>query len=912
MAARGRVGTFVDTEAMVTARVCLNQGWEVQSSERVGTDGALLSAAGAPASAEGPESATESATARTWYPTTLPSTVLNTLVQNGVFEDPYEGDNFYKLPGLGPKSDNFTLFPMPDDSPFRASWWYRLEFRVPDELPHEGLFLNFEGVNYRANIWLNGKLIADTTTVRGTYREYEFDVSQTIERDGLNVLAVEIFAPEPEDLANTWVDWNPAPPDKNMGLFREVFLCGSGAVALRNAQVVSRLQGGHARLRVFADAINTTDRTQRCQLRGSIEARSFETEIDLAPGETRRIEFGPGAHSALRIESPRLWWPRVMGAQEMYQLALELSVDGRHSDAQQVDFGIREITSELTEGEHSLFRVNGKPILIRGAGWASDMLLRWDEARERAELDYVKHLNLNTIRFEGPLMRNELLDWCDREGILVIAGWCCCDRWEKWDDWEGHDPEIAVESLRSQVRRTRNHPALISWWYGTDFAPPPEIEKQYLALLEEENWPNPHHSSAANKPTQVTGSSGMKMSGPYDYVPPNYWAEDKTKGGAFGFATEICPGAAVPPIESLRKMLPAENLWPIDDVWNLHAGCKEFGNVEIFTAALTARYGEATDVEDYAQKAQLMTYEAQRAMFEGYGRAKYTATGVVQWMLNNSWPSIIWHVYDYYLRPGGGFFGTRKGCEPLQVQYCYVDRSVSVVSDLPEAQVGLTVQAEVLDFDLREIFNGKASVDVPEDGVTFALQIPNLSQALTISNTYFLRLRLGDASGRSVSENFYWLSKQPDVLEHEKGNWYTTPMSATADFSDLAKLPDVAVSGELRVEMGADGGRASVTLRNEGDHLAFFTRQRLIRNDNGEEVLPTCWDDCYVSLLPGESRELVGEFPAYASGNAGVTLAIDGWNVIPTSVRAKDARDSGAAPRPDAPAGVQSASQNAS
>ena len=882
----------------MTARACLNQGWEIQSSERVGNDGASLS------SRHSREANSADVGETKWVPAVLPSTVLDALVTSGEFADPYEGDNFNKLPGLGPKSDNFTLFPMPQDSPFRASWWYRIEFRVPDELPHEGLFLNFEGVNYRANIWLNGKLLADSDSVRGTYREYEFDVSQSVEREGVNVLAVEVFAPEPQDLANTWVDWNPAPPDKNMGLFREVFLSGSGAVALRNAHVVSRVSrplgspgAEGASLRVLADVINITDRDQSCRLSGKIEEREFGKELELAPGETRRVSFEPEDFSELNFAEPRLWWPRVMGAQEMYELALELTVDGRHSDSQDVDFGIREVTSELTEGKHSLFRVNGKPILIRGAGWASDMMLRWDPARERAELDYVKQLNLNTIRFEGPLMRNELLDWCDREGILVIAGWCCCDRWEKWDEWEAGDPEIAVESLRSQVRRTRNHPSLISWWYGSDFAPPPEVEKQYLALLEEENWPNPTHSSAANKPTEVTGSSGMKMSGPYDYVPPCYWAEDKTRGGAFGFATEISPGAAPPPIESLRKMLPAENLWPIDDVWNLHAGCKEFGNVEIFTAALNARYGEATDVEDYAQKAQLMTYEGQRAMFEGYGRAKYTATGVVQWMLNNSWPSIIWHVYDYYLRPGGGFFGTRKGCEPLHVQYCYGDRSVSVVSDLPGAEMGLKVQAEVLDFDLRELFSEEALVDVPADGVVVAFQIPDMREAMTVANTYFLRLRLLNAGGNTVSENFYWLSKQPDVLEHDRGNWYTTPMSATADFSDLSKLPDVAVGGELEVRLGEGGGVACVTVRNEGDHLAFFVRQRLIRNDNGEEVLPICWEDSYISLLPGESRELVGEFPGYAAGDAGITLAIDGWNAIPTSVRPKDARHSGVVPK---------------
>lgn len=866
-------------------QIRLDKGWQLASSDALSVAGSVVSSLVCPPAP--------------WTPVDLPSTVLAALVKAGEWPDPYVGGQFNELPGLGPASDNFSLHPMPEGSPFGVSWWYRKEFKIPDRLQGQALFLSFPGINYKANIWWNGVLVADASQICGTYRAYELEVSGLSFPGAMNVLAVEVIAPGPQDLANTWVDWNPAPPDKNMGLFREVRLVSSGPVALRNTRVVTSLDAdGAARLRVVAEAFNTTASEQQCVVAGEVAARRFFKTVRLSPGERQRVVFEADAYPELVLSSPELWWPRTMGAQPLYDLTLELKVQGELSDSERVRFGVREVTCELTDDGHSLFSVNGRPIQIRGAGWASDMMLRWDAARERAELDYVVHLNLNTIRFEGPLMRDELLDWCDEEGILVIAGWCCCDHWEKWEKWGPEDPEIAAESLRSQIRRTRNHPSLISWWYGSDFSPPEAVERLYLKVLEEEDWPNPSHSSAADKPTSVTGSSGMKMAGPYEYVPPRYWAEDLERGGAHGFATEIGPGAAVPPIESLKEMFPADKLWPINEMWDLHSGCKEFGNVEIFTQALSARYGEALSVSEYAKKAQLVTYEAQRAMFEGYRAAQFRATGVIQWMLNNAWPSLIWHLYDYYLRPGGGFFGTRKALEPLHIQYCYVDNAVFVCSDLPETQRGLVAEAETFDLDLRRMHASTALIDAAPGTTAQVLKLPPAKDSR--SDVYFLRLRLLDGVGTAVSDNFYWLSRQADVLAHELGNWYTTPMAETADFRALSELPEVSVEGQWWRDDTPQGKQVRAMVQNSGQHLAFFVRVRLVVQGTGQEVLPACWSDGYVSLLPGESKELAVEFPRGLAPGGEVSVQVDGFNVkavelTPTVERAATLRSFSAA-----------------
>ena len=306
----------------------------------------------------------------------------------------------------------------------------------------------------------------------------------------------------------------------------------------------------------------------------------------------------------------------------------------------------------------------------------------------------MRDLNLNAVRLEGKLENDHFFDLADQMGILIMPGWCCCDQWENWPAWDKETETIAAASLRDQIRRLERHPSVISWMYGSDFAPPARIEKLYLDILQELEWPNPSISSAAGRTTTV-GPSGVKMTGPYEYVAPSFWYLDTRHGGAFGFNTETSPGPAIPPVASLRRMLPPDHLWPIDSVWEYHAGGMSH-TLNVFTEALNERYGPAKSVEEYSLKAQLQAYEAHRAMMEAYGRNKYTSTGIIQWMLNNAWPGMIWHMYDWYLRPAGSYFGVKKACEPLHVQYSYDDRSIVVVNSYYQPFANVKVSAKVV------------------------------------------------------------------------------------------------------------------------------------------------------------------------------------------------------------------------
>jgi exo-1,4-beta-D-glucosaminidase len=850
-------------------RIRLADGWTLQSSAVVKARGEVVSRPGVDT--------------KGWHRISVPNTIVGALVENGHFPDPYFGMNLRKIRGTTyPIGQRFTLLPMPKDSPYKPSWWYRREFDIPASSKEKNLWLHFDGINYRANIWLNGQRLAAANDVVGVFRQYEFDVTPHVQSDGPNVLAVEVIAPEPHDLSIMWVDWNPTPADKNMGLWGAVYLTESGPIALRNPYVVPTIDVAtldRATLTVSTEVWNASATSVSGTVRGTIENIMFSQPVTLGPRERKTITFTPEQAKELNIIKPRLWWPYRMGEQNLYTLALTADVEGRESDRQQVRFGIQQMTSELTDKGHRVFKVNGKRILVRGGGWASDMLLRpASTERLRAELGYTRDMGLNTIRLEGKLETDEFYDLADEMGILVMPGWCCCDQWELWDKWDAEDYRVGPASLRDQILRLRNHPSVLVWLNGSDFPPPAKVEKSYLDVLKELRWTKPVLSNATEAPGPVSGPSGVKMRGPYDYVPPSYWLTDTKNGGAFGFATEIGPGAAVPPIESLRRMLPPDRLWPMNEFWMFHAGGDEFKDLKLFTEALEARYGKATSVEDYARKAQALAYEGQRAMFEAFGRNKYDATGVIQWMLNNAWPSMIWHLYDYYLRPGGGYFGTKKACEPLHVQYSYDDGSVAVVNDRHEAVKNLRVTAQVFDLDLRERFSNAQMVDVPADGVARAFAIPPQTGPPT---TYFVRLTLADAASTTVSTNFYWLSTSPDELDWTGTKWYYTPTKRHANLTALSKLPatTLAISTEPSTSTPSRSDDArNVTVTNTGSALAFQVRLKLIEVESGEELLPVFWDTNYFELMPGEKRTIGVSYPRQREPRA-VTVEAEAWNV---------------------------------
>ena len=864
--------SFAAAVAAADGGTVLYDGWKVQSSAKVSASAEQVSAVGF---------ATEG-----WYSTTAPKTVFAVLVENGVYKDPYFGMNLRSFPGVDYKiGGQFANEEMQPNSPYTVPWWYRKEFEVPASEKGKRIWLAFRGINYRADIWINGKKLAGSDAIVGAFRRYEFDVTDFVKVGARNAVAVAVSAPHAAELGITWVDWNPTPPDKDMGLWQEVILSSSGSVTVRHATVETKLnlpKADFAHLTVRAEVANSSGASVKGTLRGSLEGQGgpieFSQPLELAANEKKEIVFSPETIAPLNLYKARLWWPYQMGQPHLNRLKLQfVTADSTISDTNESQVGLVQIDSELTSEGYRLLKINGKPILIRGGGWAPDMMLRVDESRREAEFRYVKEMGLNTIRLEGKLEDESFIERADRDGILVMAGWCCCDAWEKWGKWGEENKQVSVNSLRDQLLRLRAHPSLLMWLNGSDNPPPHDREVAYLDVEKEIHWNKPVVSSATAKETDVTGKSGVKMSGPYDYVPANYWIVDTKAGGAYGFNTETSPGPAVPPVEELRTFIPEDKLWPINDVWNFHAGGGKFKNIELYAGALEKRYGEAKDASDFAWKSQAMTYEGQRAMFEAYGRNKYKSTGIIQWMLNNAWPGLIWHLYSYDLRPAGGYFGSKKALELVHVQFNHDDRMVSIVNGTQSPQNGLKIMARVYDLSMNEKFSREATVDVDADGVARSFAIP---EPAGISSTYFLNLQLSTSAGELVSRNFYWLSSKSDVLNFEKTEWYYTPQTAYADFSMLRALSPACVKASIKSGSPADrDAEFRVKLENNGKGLAFLVRLRLTKGKDTEEILPVFWEDNYISLLPGERREVQVRLRKSDLGPAQPDLLVDGFNV---------------------------------
>ncbi len=849
----------------------LRDGWRIESACKANADGTKISMPGFPVDG--------------WLKASVPTTVLAAQVAAGLFPDPYYGQNLRQIPGTTyPIGQLFANLPMASDSPYRCGWWYRTEFTAPAKAEKDGkVWLHFGGINYRADIWVNGHQVADKTAVAGAYRTYDINVTDYVSRSNQNVLAVETFAPTEKDLGINWVDWNPSPPDKDMGLWGAVDMETTGPVTVRSPMVTTHFEDDSlnvAELTVYAELHNASTHSVKGVVSGSAAGVKFEQPIELAANESRTVAFAPEQFPQLKVRDPKVWWPWQMGDPHLERATVNFSAEGLASDERSVDFGIREVTSELTTNGSRLFRVNGKPILIRGGGWSQDMLLRTDEKRLRDQFRLVRDLGLNTIRLEGKLDTEEFFHKADEQGVLVLLGWCCCDHWEHWRDWTPDDLEIAKASLRSQMLRLRQHPSLLVWLNGSDNPPPANVEKAYLQVESDTHWPNPILSSASATPTSVTVESGVKMTGPYDYVEPSYWYVGTRMGGAVGFNTETSPGPAISSLASRKKFLPDPEAWPPSANWTYHNGGGEFTNLKVFGDAMNAIYAKPNSAADFERLSQTMEYDSERAMFEAYSKNKYTSTGVIQWMLNNAWPSMIWHLYDYNLDAGGGYFGAKKACEPLHIQYSYDDHSIVVVNSTYKPATGLAASVIVRGLKWNQLFSSQSTIDAQSDSSQRAIEIPE-SLFSSAERIFFIDLTLKDSAGRLVSRNFYWVPGTLTSFDWDKTDYTHTPADRYEDLSALATLPAATVTAHAEIDSTSSGRRITLHLVNTATGLAFQVNAA-VRTSTGDLVAPVLWSENWIELGPGDSETLTAVLPEDAPASPVIQIA--GWNVAAISV----------------------------
>ena len=772
---------------------------------------------------------------------TVPSTVAGSLYEAGFFgEDLLVGRNYEKV----------------DKSIFDGVWSYITAFAgKPAKGQHAELV--FDGLNYYADVFLNGRQIASSDTTFGVFIRRKYDVTDLLKAD--NKLEVRLRRAQKGDLNIGFVDWNPRPLDESMGIVRPVTLHTTGAVSIEDVYVVPDLDiesFATADLTVRVTLCNKEDRPVEATLVLGLGAGgTASVPVVLDAGETRSIPLTPADASILHIDNPRVWWTYDLGSPELYRLSVKVEEGGSLSDTGEATFGIRKIESRLTEDGYRQFTLNGKDILLKGAGWTDDIFLLDTPESISRQVSYVKDMNLNLIRFENVWGKDDTVyDLCDSLGVLALVGFSC--QWE-WEDYCGlpevngygcintlESEELAARYFHDQVVRLHNHTSVIAWLTGSDRTPNPRLEERYLAIYEAEDY-RPYICSAKNLKS-LAGWSGTKMEGPYEYVGPDYWYKDNRAGGAFGWNTETGIGANLPQLESLRKMIPEESLWPLSDAWDYHctASGSAMNSTRVLQQTVNGLYGGFDGLEDFVRKAHAVDYVGTRAMFEAFRIRVPRTTGIVQWMLNSAWPSLYWQLYDWYGVPTAGYYGTKKACEPVQLLFDYSDRKVYAVNESAGA-APLKLQATLKVFDASSRLIGEETKSV---NVGYRDVVPVFDLKRYDGKPHFVALQLNDSEG-PVADNFYCLPAADNTYEWRRSNWYVTPISSYADLGfAFGQGPSVV---EVTVAQSSDG--YDVTLTNRSSVISVMNILKAL-DSKGDLVVPAFWSDNFFPLLPGQSK----------------------------------------------------------
>jgi len=858
--------------------ISLKTDWKIQSSEKlVGTEDQSISENGFDVSG--------------WYEGVVPGTVMGALSDFKVIEDATFGINMKNM----------------DPTQFQKPWWYRSTFKIGVEDLNKDISLRFNGINYRADLWINGKKVADNEKFAGSFRMFSFNINPYITA-GENTIALKISQYADGEYLLGFCDWNPLPTDRSMGIFREVFLEINEGVKIRSPFVyakVDTVSKTAADLFIQAEIVNSTDKPVEGIFSVDYEVGKLEKKVVVPANDTLSVRLNPDEFAQLSVKNVELWWPNGMGNAKLYNLKTEFKVGNEIFDEVEKKYGIREIRSYLNEDKNRAFEINGKFVLLKGGGWADDIFLRDTRKSVEAQMRYIRHMGLNSIRCEGFWGKDEdLYNLCDEYGILVMIGWNCIWEWEEYLGKPCHekyggavtpvDMKLLADSWRDQMLWLRNHPSIYVWMLGSDKLPHPDLERKYISLFDKYDPSRTYITSAGGAGTEdnnivaevplvsdISGPTGMKMLGPYAWTPPYYWFTDTMLGGAYGFNTETCPGASIAPLASLRKMMPEEALWPIDkNYWEYHTGRNQFTSLDRDISAIDQRYGKSSDVEEFSYKAQVNNYEIMRPQFEAFIAHKPKSTGLVQWQLNSAWPKLIWQLYDTYLQPNGSFYGTKKACTPLHAIYRYGFDDIYLANEDLNEQKNLTVKIRVFDINSKEIFADQWTGDIPSNISKFIYKLPEIKN---LTPVYFLDLRIYNSEKKEVDNSIYWLSTKKDVLDYEaakKLEWpFYTPTKSFADYTALNKLPKIKLEYDYKYSKENEFGKVTLNIKNTTETIAFFNFLDVLDPATMQPVLPIFWDDNYVTLLPGEDRNYEAKFFLSDFNGEKPVVEVRGWNV---------------------------------
>ncbi len=818
-----------------TQEIVLDKGWKAKRAFEVPVDGTVISS---------PEFQLYD-----WMEAVVPGTVLTTLLHNTKVPDPFYGLNNQLIPDIYETGAEYYTY------------WFLNRFSAPVLKPGQQVWLKFRGINYSANMFLNGKRV-NTDTHKGMFLREKYLITPFLIENGTNKLAVLVEPPDPVGHAHGgqggdgtiarsvtmqytagW-DWICPIRDRNTGIWDEVALEITGPVDIRHPFVKPRVPGKRvpggkqkpAFITISAELVNASALTQEGTLIATIGDKSWSVPAKVEAGETLILEF-----DEIEIKNPKLWWPNGMGQANLYKMELSFKQKDIISDSESFNFGLRQNSNYFDkEVGGRVFLINGQKVFIKGGNWiASDALLRLSPERYETEVRMHAEMNMNMIRIWGGAMpeRPEFYEACDRYGLLVWQDfWVSGDCNGRWLDPRKKevqarrqvypdDHSLFISTAIDQIKMLRNYPSLYMWCGGNEFPPPPDIntklENEVFPLYD----PTRYYVNESTSDSILRNTIGGNGDGPYGIQDPKRFFVTQS----YPFNPEL-GSVGIPNVEAMRKMMDEKDLQPpqrdrANPVWRYH---KYIGYGKYIE-----QMGEIKGIEDFCKKAQLVNYEQYRALQEGFNAGMWDKyTGMLVWKNQNPWTSLRGQFYDVYLDQNGGFYGFRHGAESLHIQLNLNDSSICIQNQTYYNARNLLVEAELFDIQGSSIekSNSKASV-----GANTYEVIRGLFSGGKPDGFYFARLRLKDSKGKLLDENLYWLTGDD------------------ADWLELEELSQADI--EVAVTRNEDGS-LSAAIENAGNETAFFMRLKIARKKSGELMLPVFLDDNYITLFPGEKRSI--------------------------------------------------------
>ena len=844
-------------------KTCLHEGWFARKTSEIGEDGNRLT--GQPFEATG------------WMKAKVPGTVLTTLLENKLYPAPEFGLNNQLIPDIFHVGRAFYTY------------WFACPFTMEALLPGQHAWLNFRGINYKAEIYLNGKRV-NIVTHEGMFLRQSYDITSYLKENGTNVLAVLVFPPDHVGNPNGgqggdgqiarnctmqytpgW-DWIQPVRDRNTGIWDEVSMAVTKDVRVQHPYVVTKVPGVRipsaskqesAYLETSVELENVSDQIQKGTAVATYKGKELRVQVSLEPGEKKLVSFPKET-----IRNPKLWWPNGIGQQPLEEIHFSFieQTTQQVSDQQSVRFGIREIQTRKNEQNGGReFYVNGQRIYITGGNYIdSDWLLRLSPERYDHEVRFHAEMNLRMIRVWGGalLERPEFYQACDKYGILVFQDlWGSGDCNGAWEDltkldsrerrWEYPDNHaLFLQMAEDQIKMIRNHPSLCFWCGANEWPLAKDIDEALKNDILPRLDPNRLFASYSTDSVFTRNYLGDNGDGPYGIQEPEWFFTFRShpfnpEAGSVGS----------PEVESFRAFMPEEDLKAFprksrtrNPNWIYHKDLGYGDHLE--------RYGELQTIEDYCRYAQLVNYDQYRSFMEGWASHMWDwYTGILIWKTQNPWTALRGQMYDWYLDVNASLYGTKKGCEPLHPFYNLVTKQVQLLNTTVEAVSNLTVKAEIFNREGKKLWEQSAQANAEASQVKDIFAVPVPSE---VSGVYFLKLSLWDEQETELTRNIYWLT--------------TTPK----DYRTLHELPKS--SPDIKTTFTKDGNTyTGKTVFTADAHISFFNRIKLFDKQTGKRILPVHYSDNYITLMPGDQQTVTFSFQSELPESQ-IEVVVEGFN----------------------------------